>query len=280
MTNVQIDSFDIEQLHPKIWVFKNAFKQSQEMIDYFENTVPNEENELQEWKDWYVFGSHIPIPHSRNEFDLYPSEEEWFDKVVKDTKNPYAREMCEVFYKTSSIYVKDIGINLPNWKFDGTDIAKYYDNVGINDKVAMAYHTDYERAKNTEPGSKFAVTVLFYLNGDYGAGEVCFRVFNEDCSAIIEEIKYKPNKGDVVVFPSGDPRYTKMDNIFHGVEQVSHGVKYLVRAYWKYVFEGEPEYWEEKAQYEDEVWNDMLKERRQNNWDAVATLANQGFLND
>lgn len=279
MTESNSYNFNIEYLHPKIWVFKNIFENSQEMIEYFENTPPDDENELQEWKPWYVFGSHIPIPHSREEFAEYPSEEEWYNKIVKNTKNIYAKNMCDIFYKATTKYVNDLNIELPNWKFDGTDIAKYYDNVGINEHVAMAYHTDYERAKHTEPGSKFAITCLFYLNGDYGSGEVCFKVFNEDFSEVLEIIRYKPSQGDVVVFPSGDPRYTHMDNFFHGVEQVSSGVKYLVRAYWKYIYEGDAEYWEEKANYDDEAWVERLKEKRQNNWDSVSALANEGFLN-
>ena len=269
---------NIEYLNPKIWVFKNIFQNSKEMINYFENTKPDSNNELQEWTEWYVFGLHTGVPHETDLFDKYPSKEEWDNKIVKKTKNIYAKEMCEIFYQTTTKYIEDLNINLPNWQFDPADLAKYYPNSGINKNIAMVYHTDYERGKNAEPGGKFAITALFYLNDDYDNGEICFRILNDDCSKIIEEITYKPSMGDVVVFPSGDPRYMKSQNFFHGVKQVSSGTKYFIRSYWKYMFEGEPEYWKEKELYDEESWGKILKDRRLNDWDEVATLVNENFL--
>lgn len=272
------EKINIQYLNPKIWVFKNIFENSEKMIDYFENAKPDSNNELREWTDWYVFGSHVGIPHGTDFFNKYPSKEEWDDKIVKQTKNIYAKEMCEIFYKTTTKYIKDLNINLPNWQFDEADLAKYYHNSGINKKVAMAYHTDYEKGKHAEPGGKFAITALFYLNDDYSNGEICFRILNNDCSKIIEEIKYKPSKGDVVVFPSGDPRYMGSQNFFHGVKQVSSGTKYFIRSYWKYLFEGEPEYFKEKEMHDEESWNKILKNNRLNDWDEIATLVNEEFL--
>jgi len=38
------------------------------------------------------------------------------------------------------------------------------------------------------------------------------------------------------------------------------------------------EYWKEKELYDEESWGKILKDRRLNDWDEVATLVNENFL--
>jgi hypothetical protein len=241
------------------------------MINHFED------NYKELWKDWYTFGSHVQIPTTRANFFQFPSKEQWEEKVIKDTKDKYCLEMSNIFYKTTEKYCKDLKIDLPEWFFDSCDIAKYYEKSGISETKAMSYHTDYEQAKHQEPGNKFAVTCLFYLNDNYEGGEISFRIFNEDHSVLLESIEYKPSEGDVVIFPSGDPRYMKKDNFYHGVKIVDSGSKYLIRTYWKYGYEGDPKYFEEKQKYSDEDWETVLKARRKTIWQDFANKSNEEY---
>jgi hypothetical protein len=169
---------------------------------------------------------------------------------------------------------------LPNWCFDSCDIAQYNAKSGISEKRAMAYHTDYEQAKHPEPGNKFAITCLFYLNGDYEGGEIAFRIYNEDQSDVLEYIKYKPSEGDVIVFPSGDPRYTGLDNFYHGVSIVDSGTKYIIRSYWKYSYDGDIEHIEESLKYSSEEWERILKSRRDLSWKETSHKVNEEDKNE
>jgi predicted 2-oxoglutarate/Fe(II)-dependent dioxygenase YbiX len=79
-----------------------------------------------------------------------------------------------------------------------------------------------------------------YLNADYEGGEIDFRIFNDRDDKMritggellpldanygeIPAIMYKPQAGDLIIFPSRVPYY-------HGVRRVSTGTKYFVRMF-------------------------------------------------
>jgi hypothetical protein len=91
-----------------------------------------------------------------------------------------------------------------------------------------------------------------YLNDDYEGGEISFKVFKED--GTYSKIEYKPQQGDVMVFPSGEP-------FFHGVKTVQSNNKYFLRTFWWYNFDGTPEWHANQEKYGEEQWALMEKER-------------------
>jgi hypothetical protein len=70
------------------------------------------------------------------------------------------------------------------------------------------------------------VTGVTYLNEDYDGGEIEF-------FADGNLFKYKPQKGEIVIFPSGNPNFLTENNeqYFHSAKVVKNGEKYLIRQY-------------------------------------------------
>lgn len=246
---------EVEKLHDKVWVFKNAFKGSVDMIDYYL------QNHVHTATEWYEFGHHMVIPLSGHTWDSFPTKEEWDEnhesghfKEETISRNIYVKEMLDVFHDASKEYFNSVDVDYPNWKFDSADIAYYKDGIGTNDFQGMSYHTDFQEERREDPGLKFGTTVLFYLNDNYDGGEINIIELSDDKEDLISRIEYKPGAGDVVVFPSGHPFY-------HSPMIASNGIKYLIRTYWKYEYPGSDAWNLEKSQYSEEEWKEILRER-------------------
>ena len=247
---------EIKILHPKIIVFKNAFNFGSEMIKHYE------ENFINDWSSWYSFGTKIELKTPTKQFKEFPTKDQWQENIIDLEDEFYNKQMLSVFYDVTKQYYDNVELKLDNWYFDRGDIAKYNAGAGVSETLGMNYHTDFETGKAQEPGYKFATTCVFYLNDEYDGGEICFKVFNNDFTAIDNEIKYKPSTGDVVVFPSTHPFY-------HGVNVTTNGSKYIVRTYWRYMYDGDPEYIKEQGLYSKKDWEDIIKERRQKVWNNI-----------
>jgi hypothetical protein len=237
--------FDIEKINDSVWVFKNAIKDSQDIIEHFEQN--------HKWTDWYTFGNVINIEMPHQYFDSFPTEEEWYSRQNNSISHPIEKNINNLFYETTKKYIEENNIQYPSWHFEGWNIAKY--NPQPETEYAMMYHTDFQREFAANPGSKFGVTAVFYLNDNYEGGEIIFRFFKDDSLKEIEkDFSYKPSKGDILVFPSGPPH-------FHGVLSVKSGEKYIIRNYWKYSSEGDQRWLDLKSKYGDSEWAKMEEDR-------------------
>lgn len=243
-------NFEIEKIQDTVWVFRNAIKNPQEVLEYFINNL--------EWTDWYTFGTMANVANFAEKFSEFPTKEEWeIHKQNPETdfgkKGPVVDYINDLFYETTKLYVEDNKTSIDNWVFEGWNVAKYKTNTEY--EYAMMHHTDYQREFSHNPGSKFAVTAVFYLNDDYEGGEVMFRFLDpEDINVIKEDYSYKPQAGDIVVFMSGHPHY-------HGVRAISKGEKYIVRTYWRYNYPGHPLWLKLQEKYGKEEWAVMEEKR-------------------
>lgn len=246
---------EVLKLHEKIWVFKNAFKGSVDMIDYYLK------NHVHTQTEWYEFGHHMIIPLNGHTWDSFPTKEQW--QINSDngkehrasvSTNIYVDEMLKVFYDSSQAYFDAVSVNYPNFKFDSADIAYYKDGVGTNDYQGMCYHTDFQEERREDPGLKFGTTALFYLNDNYDGGEISIIELSDNKEDLISRIEYKPGAGDLVVFPSGHPFY-------HSPMIARNGIKYLIRTYWKYEYEGSEAWHLEKSQHTEDEWKEVLRQR-------------------
>ena len=150
--------------------------------------------------------------------------------------------------------IKDQNGNpIKEWEYTGPSIARY--RIDIEDPLAMTYHTDYIREPIVTPGHKFAITALTYFNDDYEGGEIDF-IANGDA------YMYKPEAGDLLVFPSGHPDFLMSENsiYLHGVMPVNHNSKYLSRMYWTKYSAGAPEWFENEEKFGKEKWQEMQQE--------------------
>jgi|688.fasta_scaffold00107_106 hypothetical protein len=264
-------NFDIEKIQDTVWVFKKAIKNPESFIKYFE--------ENKKWKDWYTLGRSANGTLFSTSFDTFPTEEEWKRKKHEsphnDFKSPgyYENKINDLFYNTTRLYVEENNLVFDNWIYNGWGIAKYIPDPQDNTEYAMFHHTDFQRELAYNPGSKFAITVVFYLNDNYDGGDVMFRFLDDnDMSIIKEDYSYKPQAGDIVVFMSGHPHY-------HGVKKVSNGEKYIIRAYWKYDYLGHPLWLKLQEKYGEDVWRQLEKERLRfsRNTDNIKMINNVQF---
>jgi predicted 2-oxoglutarate/Fe(II)-dependent dioxygenase YbiX len=110
--------------------------------------------------------------------------------------------------------------------------------------MTMQYHTDYIIGEKDMPGPKFFLTTTMYINDDYDGGDVEF--FVDD-----KYYPYKPEAGDILIFPSTEPYY-------HGVKTIKNGNKFFIRNFIQYYYEGSEE-WLKNQRYFGAV-NWMKKE--------------------
>jgi len=125
--------------------------------------------------------------------------------------------------------------------------------------LAMNFHTDYAIGEWNWPGEKFLITCTTYINDDYSGGEIEFFINNK-------LIKYKPIAGDILVFPSGDPKFPGDHPYFHAVHPCSQNEKFLVKSFVKYTTD----------EYLDE-WNKNIQKYGEKKWKQIAQSQAQGI---
>ena len=238
--------FDIEILHPNIWVFKNALKESLELIKEF--------RDHDDTNPWFTIGTQVSFDLINEKFNSFPTRDEWDSRVMSVMTNEYSQIATSVFYETTKQYVVGNNFNMDNWVFSTPAIAKYREST--DDEVyALSFHTDFQEEIRDAAGIKFAITSVFYLNDDYEGGDIVFRV---DCDEKVPdgftEISYKPKAGDIVIFPSTKPYY-------HGVNTIHNGEKWIIRYYWKHDDPGTEAWIAGRELYGEEVWQKKEEER-------------------
>lgn len=229
MYNSDMDKINFKEIYPKIYVYSNVFEDVDKVLDYLKETEDKTENTaFGPWRDWYGFGRHA----------LFSMIDD-----VKDDKEMYiVKSTFDAFKKVSTHYIKNhnLPINehetilnrnkeeVPLWQYPSPGFAKYWKDSGadVGSNKAMQFHTDFDYSLLKNDGYKFCVTGVTYLNDNYDGGEIEFFVDGN-------LFKYKPQKGDIVIFPSGNPNFLTENNeqYYHSAKVVKNGEKYLVRQY-------------------------------------------------
>ena len=244
-------------LADRIVVYRNAIPYNNELIKVLK--------ESSYWEKWYDVGQQIPVPSDEYNFNFnsFPTREEWDQKVdswaqssffqrYPEALNTFKWEDLEkVFYETTSDYLNLFPMDdMQNWYRGGTNLLRYdaktetevTSEASGTLNYALPFHTDYYYLTAHEPGTKPALTVTMYFNDDYEGGDIEYRLFDKqythfriegtnmidlDTNEIIPGFNYKPQAGDIIVFPSKLPFY-------HGVKKVTKGQKLFLRTFWMY----------------------------------------------
>jgi hypothetical protein len=238
------------EIYPKVIVYKNTIPRHKEYLELLKKS----ENEppryfFDTWEDWYGFGNMMNLPMNKKEDRYAVDSEEDYAVLQKD----FLQDVTDAYYRCTEDYIKEHGVVLPNWVNNGISICKYT-QTKHDGPYAMLYHTDYVGANAEAPGKKFAITCTIYINDDYDGGGLSF--LREDVGHVID---YKPEAGDIVIFPSGDP-ITGNSHYFHGVHRVDNGEKYFIRCFWSYQSDGTKE-WHENKQLHGDDWEKIDLER-------------------
>jgi len=268
MTTTNLESIEI---YPNIRVYKNMFKDISKSYKVLtDSLLESEDRVFSPWTQWSIFGTYLnPIfPQflmGRRHANIDNIETK--TAVQEDQKN-FGIEMMENFHLVTEDYIKiyniDVDLNetsidengntIPTWRWTGGTIGKYHISTD-SEPVGMRYHSDYIREQGHSPGYKFAITCTIYFNDDYEGGEVDFAMGDK-------LVKYKPEAGDLLVFPSGHPDYLTEDGMpyLHGVMPSYKKNKFLSRMYWQKYQKGTDEWYAKEKEFGKEVWAAMQPE--------------------
>jgi len=265
------------EIYPKIFVYKNLFKNIESTYLQLKNSSGDAEDLLSPWTPWSHFGEYLNPTFKDMEHAL--SIETLSKKETKTDKEESQKlailELLENFYMATKDYalenqvdldpektiMSNDGVLVKEWKMTGPSIARY--RTDIEDPIAMTYHSDYIREPIVSPGYKFAITALTYFNDDYEGGEIDFIVDGE-------AYMYKPEAGDLLIFPSGHPDIlTKNGSVYiHGVMPATGSSKYLSRMYWQKYSVGSSDWFEKEKEFGKDAWAEKQPEIMQNFRDA------------
>lgn len=264
-------AFEPIEIYPKILVYKNMFKDISKSYQILLDSLTESEDRLfNPWTQWSIFGDYLaPITPSFSMGDKYGNlkEIETKTKIQEEQKN-FGIEMMENFHLVTEDYIKRYGIDVDHeslsidesgnptktWRWAGGTIGKYHISTD-EEKVGMRYHSDYQRELGSTPGYKFVITCTIYFNDDYEGGEIDFAMGDK-------LVKYKPEAGDLLVFPSGHPDYLTEDGdpYLHGVMPSYNKNKFLSRMYWQKYERGSDEWYEKEKEFGKDVWASMQPE--------------------
>lgn len=266
------ESINVIEIYPKIFVYKGLFKNIDKTYNLLKESEGHEDGLFSPWTQWSKFGEYIN-PIFRNYSDNLKIEhvekvntstekQEEHKQVLLEILNNFMIATKDYIAKNNVDFdenrlIPDIkdehGNPIKEWEYTGPSIARY--RTDIEDPVAMTYHTDYVREPIETPGNKFAITALTYFNDDYEGGEIDFIVNGE-------AYMYKPEAGDLLVFPSGHPDFLMSENsiYLHGVMPAKNNPKYLSRMYWTKYSLGAPEWFENEERFGKEKWQEMQAE--------------------
>jgi hypothetical protein len=242
-----------EELYDKILVFHDVLKNPREFVD----NISINSNYVNEWQDWYHLGSQTLFTSYPNvKFPSFPSLDEW-NKKMGDTENPLVNEVSSIFYKCTNEYVSKYSVQMPNWVHYSPYILSHASKK-MDRTLAMQYHTDFIMSQADNPGYKFWVTCLLYLNDDYEGGEIAFKIFKNENEVTdddtFDHFKYKPRAGDMLILPAHHPYY-------HGVLKTTTNKKLFIRMFWGYDYEGSSQWLENQKTYGAVEWDKIEKDR-------------------
>jgi len=267
MTNT---NFEIVEIYPKILVYKNTFKDITKSYKVLTDSIIEiDDRVFSPWTMWSVFGAYLnPITPNFSMSDKFGNLQTIKTETeIQENQKKFGIEMMENFHLVTEDYIKryniDVDLNetsidesgntVPTWRWTGGTVARYKIS-SETQQVGMNYHSDYMREQGSSPGYKFIITCTMYFNDDYEGGEIDFVMGDK-------LIKYKPEAGDILVFPSGHPDYLTEEGIpyLHGVMPSYNKNKYLARMYWQKYQKGSDEWYEKEEEFGKEVWANMQK---------------------
>ena len=268
-----LDSADFDIFYPRIHIYKNLLPSADRLVEILKESSADRSSSyyFNKWDRWHVFGETIGgIQYN----PIYP---DLVDEERKVEEEGIVKELEDAFAIATQHYMRYHGVvREDHWTTMGPSICRYVsemEHCGI-DYLSMKYHTDYDFIRGDEPGDKFAITCTMYLNDEYEGGEMWFNLSGSAGDSFGEErlpeediMVYKPEAGDVLVFPSGHPDVLSEESTyFHGVSRTGKSEdkpddKYFIRSYHLIPFDGTTEWLANQEKYGPEIWEKMETER-------------------
>ena len=217
------ENFEVIELMPKVFVYRNAMPDIKNLHSIMKDSEENSNGKyyLKTWDKWAHFGTYTQHKSEHEPFE---------DGEMYDKEKYFVETVNNTYSKVISHYVEKLNIDLPeSARFSGCSFSKYEPNIDhMANNMTMQYHTDFIMSQKDMPGEKFLITCTMYINDDYDGGNIEFFVDGKTYD-------YKPEAGDILVFPSIAPYY-------HGVKTIKNGRKFFVRNFVMYEYEGSEEW--------------------------------------
>ena len=265
MTTPALESVEI---YPHILVYKNMFKDISKSYKVLTDSLIESEDRLfNPWTKWSIFGEYLNPMTPSFSMDYKDGGLESIETKteIEENQKQFGIEMMKNFHLVTEEYIKKYNIDvdleslsidesgdlIPTWRWTGGTIGKYHIS-NEEEQHGMRYHSDYMREQGSAPGYKFIITCTIYFNDDYEGGEIDFAMGDK-------LVKYKPEAGDLLVFPSGHPDYLTEDDkpYLHGVMPSYNKNKFLARMYWQKYQKGTDEWYEKEKEFGKDVWSSM-----------------------
>ena len=168
----------IDDLGSGILVYRNALKKDKDIVNRLTSILKDDPNEYPSWQPAYV-GYQQLMPEYRDCNDFK------FKKT--DLGGPYAEALGDIWqdcYDPQKLAVDDYckKYNIMELRY-----WEAFNFIRYNPGQHFMEHHDHGFSYNC------TVSIVTYLNADYEGGELFFR---------LQGITYKPEEGDVVIFPS------------------------------------------------------------------------------
>ena len=265
------ENIEVVEIYPHILVYKNLFKDISKSYKVLtDSLIEIEDRVFSPWTQWSIFGDYLnPLVPGFSMSEKHGNLKSVETKTeTQENQKQFGIEMMENFHLVTEDYIKrynidvdldavsvdELGNTIPTWRWTGGTIGKYHIS-NEDTKVGMRYHSDYIREQGDAPGYKFIITCTIYFNDDYEGGEIDFAMGDK-------LFKYKPEAGDLLVFPSGHPDYLTEDGMpyLHAVMPSYNKNKFLSRMYWQKYQKGTDFWYEKEKEFGKDVWASMQPE--------------------
>jgi hypothetical protein len=272
---------------PLARVYKNLLPNVDRLLDLLRLSEknPQQYKYFNGWQTWNDLGTMVPAGlngmSSPNAHNLW---EQYFQNNERNIESELLLEVYQAYFVSLDHYMQDKPEIKEIKTFpDGPAFYKYDHTLPAptfyTPEYSMNYHTDFAFSLKDNPGKKSITTTTMYLNDDYLGGEMVFNLeprlarpyykrsdqFGVDEPYIDGRIIYRPEAGDVVVFPSGNPDYLSDDGFyFHCVNRVTAADKYFLSIFNSYEFAGSKEWQEGIEEYGKDLWIWLERKRTYN----------------
>lgn len=232
------------ELLPNVVVYKGMYKDVNNMFELIKDSENLEKSlYIGSWGPWATFGKIAKTLKTKFDNEIIEGE-------IASKQKEIIKEIFDVYKAVSQDYldnykdkvewpsfVSNFNLSQADWVNGDADMLKYNLTEG---NIALHYHVDQNQWKMASAGTKFILTITSYINDDYDGGEISF--LNDSTNQIFT---YKPEAGDITIFPSFYP-------YFHGVLPITQGNKYLLRMFYLWYYKGDDEWLAKKEQYGEE----------------------------
>jgi hypothetical protein len=220
-----------KEIYPYICVYTDLVEDPTELYNIAKDVANSENNLIFDILPWSIFGKISVSNLSSGIYTPFTSSNSNDPNLLNEIKLFETLMNCSEYAITD--YISRYNIQLPPKSYlshqaPHVNVAEYKLESDLEaqenkERKSMDWHTDFMTQSESSEDNYF-ITCNIYINDDYIGGELGFKI-GEDV------IKYKPNAGETIVFPSGAPNFPVGKKYLHEAFTPEKTNKYFSRNY-------------------------------------------------